>query len=117
MIFSTPFQSLIAPINMPETLEQLRRRRGAAKGWLTRCAAHLSTLLDDESTIQEVLESAASDFDERLTSLDSLQLELESRLDDDAAIEEDIQQDEDFRRYVCGIRASAQQSSMNLCLF
>ena len=80
-----------------------------AKGWLTRSAAHLTDLLQDESTIREVYEAAASDFDERLISLDSLQLELEARLEDDAAIEEDIGQAEDFRRYARGVRALVQQ--------
>ena len=90
---------------MAETLEQLKRRRTAAKGWLSRSAAHLSELLEDESTIQELYEAAASDFDERLTALDVLQLELESKIEDDDAIEEDISRAEDFCRYASSVRA------------
>ena len=58
---------------MLNQMEVVKKRRAAAKGWLTRSIKELQELLDDNSTSQELLEAAVSDFDKRLSSLDDQQ--------------------------------------------
>lgn len=48
---------------MTKPLEELKKGRSAAKGWLTRSVHELQDLLWDEDTTYELLGIAVSDFD------------------------------------------------------
>ena len=94
---------------MEESLEFLKKRRTATKGWLSRSISYLTELLEDESTLHELFVAVASNFDDRLTALDELQAVLELKIIDSAELEEDIERADDFHRYARRIRASVQQ--------
>ena len=92
---------------MPNQMEVVKKRRAAAKGWLTRSIKELQELLDDNSTSQELLEAAVSDFDKRLSSLDDQQAQFELELEDFSELEADIEEADKFRRSARKIRAEA----------
>ena len=93
---------------MPKQTEA-EKKRAAAKGWLTRSAKELRELLDDDSTSQEELEAAVSDFDKRLASLDELQEIVELELDDSDDLEAEINDADSFRRCSRKVCAEAAQ--------
>ena len=92
---------------MPNQMEVIKKRRAAGKGWLTRSIKELQELLDDNSTSQELLEAAVSDFDKRLSSLDEQQAQFELELEDLSELEADIEETDKFRRSARKICAEA----------
>ena len=92
---------------MPNQMEVVKKKRAAAKCWMTRSIKELQELLDDNSTSQELLEAAVSDFDKRLSSLDDQQAQFELELEDFSKLEADIEEADKFRRSTRKVRAEA----------
>ena len=70
------------------SLEELRRARIAARGWLKRSSVKLEQTIESKSDLVE-LECALEEFETRLSNVDSIQEKIELLLDEDS-IEEDV---------------------------
>lgn len=92
---------------MAKSLQEVKKRRVAAKGWLTRSMKELQDLLKDDTTSYELLEAAVSVFDKRLAVLDDLQAAVELEIEDPAELEADIDETDKFHRSARKIRAEA----------
>lgn len=65
----------------PVEVTAVRRRRVAAKGWITRISKQLEDLLDSGDLNVTELEEAITDFEDKLRTLDEVQNEIELYLD------------------------------------
>lgn len=91
---------------MSQDLLNARKRRGAAKGWVTRSFNKLQELLDD-STTSFKLDAAVSIFDKRLANFDDLQPEVEVLMEEPADFEANMDETDKFLRDARKMRAQA----------
>ena len=86
------------------SLEELKRSRVAARGWLKRAIVRLDRAISAQDTVE--LEFVISEFDNRLANLDSIQAKIELVLPDDE-VEEDVAKASEARDEAieCRIRA------------
>ena len=77
-------------------MDKLTKRRSAAKGWVTRQANALKTLLEKPEVTLIELQDAVEGFDQRLDSLDEVQSELELEIEDEY-LEKDLDEADKFR--------------------
>ncbi|KAK4322472.1 hypothetical protein Pmani_006812 [Petrolisthes manimaculis] len=92
---------------MSKEMQEAKKRRAAAKGWVTRSVKELQDLFDDDTTSFELLDAAVSVFDHRLTAFDEQQTAVELLLEDDYDLEADIDETDKFHKYARKIRAEA----------
>ena len=71
-----------------DVLEELKRSRVAARGWMKRASGRLDKAVSTGADLVE-LEFVLSEFDNRLTNLDAIQARIELVLPD-ADIEDDV---------------------------
>ncbi|KAK4324412.1 hypothetical protein Pmani_004972 [Petrolisthes manimaculis] len=92
---------------MSKEMQEAKKRRAAAKGWVTRSVKELQDLFDDDTTSFELLDAAVSVFDHRLAAFDEQQTAVELLLEDDTDLEADMDETDEFHKYARKIRAEA----------
>ncbi|KAK4322787.1 hypothetical protein Pmani_006455 [Petrolisthes manimaculis] len=75
---------------MSKEMQEAKKSRAAAKGWVTRSVKELQDLFDDDTTSFELLDAAVSVFDHRLAAFDEQQTAVELLLEDDTDLEADM---------------------------
>lgn len=95
---------------MTEEFKQLERKRAAAKGWVSRSANALTSLLNKPDVSKLELEDAILDFDRRLQALDDAQAAVESGICEADQMEADIEAADQYRRQVRSYRLQAVQA-------
>lgn len=80
-----------------DNLEVAKRKRMAAKGWLTRIAGQLDRLLGTDNISEVELEEIILDFEDKLRAVDEAQSEVEQFIDLDG-LELDLDVAANFRR-------------------
>ena len=88
------------------SLEELKRARTAARGWLKRATVKLESVIADEHSDGVAIQSYLDDFDQRLANLDSAQEKLELVLHDDE-LDSDFEKAAEIRDAALGIRVQA----------
>ena len=88
------------------SLEELKRARSAARGWLKRARVKLEAVIAAEQSDEVALQSYLDDFDQRLANLDFAQGKLELVLDDDE-LESDFEKAAEIRDAALSIRVQA----------
>lgn len=88
-------------------LESAKKRRGAAKSWVSRSLKELEDLFEDADTSLELLDAAVSKLDQRLAAYEALQTEVELLLDEPDDLDADIDETDQFLRNARKIRAQA----------
>ena len=79
-----------------EELTQVRKKRSAAKGWLTRAGNKLKDVSESSDTTETLLTLCLEDFQKRLSNFDLVQTEVECLLESDE-LEKDIEEIATFR--------------------
>ncbi|KAK3868799.1 hypothetical protein Pcinc_025837 [Petrolisthes cinctipes] len=92
---------------MSKEMQEAKKRRAAAKGWVTRSVKELQDLFDDDTTSFELLDAAVSVFDHRLAAFDEQQTAVELHLEDVSDLEADMDETDEFHKYARKIRAEA----------
>ena len=95
-------------------MEQLERKRAAARGWTTRAAKALQDLLADPNATRVQLEDAVQEFDKRLATLDNVQAEVELEISDPDLLEADLNKADSFRSAAKTARIQAAQKFADL---
>ena len=79
-----------------EDLTHVRKKRSAAKGWLTRAGNKLKDVSESSDTTETLLTLCLEDFQKRLSNFDLVQTEVECLLESDE-LEKDIEEIATFR--------------------
>ena len=79
-----------------EDLTHVRKKRSAAKGWLTRAGNKLKDVSESPDTTETLLTLCLEDFQKRLSNFDLVQTEVECLLESDE-LEKDIEEIATFR--------------------
>ena len=88
-------------------MQKNKKRRVAAKGWVTRSVKELQDLFDDDATSFKLLDAAARVFYHRLAVFDDFQVAVELELEDPADLEADMDKTDKFHKNARKIRAEA----------
>ena len=88
------------------SLEELKRARVAARGWVKRATVKLEQTIADEQSDSVALDSYIQDFDQRLMNLDSVQQKVEVLLDE-AEIADDLARAAEIREAAVETRVKA----------
>ncbi|XP_076037766.1 uncharacterized protein LOC143023138 [Oratosquilla oratoria] len=91
---------------MSANLQEAKKKRASAKGWVTRSVNELEGLMSDDATSLELLEAAICIFDRRLADLEKHQTAVELELNSDE-VESDMDETDKFQRSARKIRAKA----------
>ncbi|XP_076044913.1 uncharacterized protein LOC143027509 [Oratosquilla oratoria] len=91
---------------MSAILQEAKKQRASAKGWVTRSMKELGDLLNDDATSLELLETTIRTFDQRLANLEKHQMAVELELNTDE-IESDMNETDKLQRSARKIRARA----------
>lgn len=89
-----------------ENLPTLKKKRSAAKGWVTRARKALATVLAEEPRNRTKLLDAIAEFDKHLGGFDEAQAEVELVLDE-ADLDADVEESADFREHARVVRVEA----------
>lgn len=92
---------------MSEDVKAAKKRRAAARGWVTRSVKELQELFEDDTTSFELLDAAVSVFDQRLAVFDDRQAEVELLLDESDELEADMDETDKFHKLARKTRAEA----------
>ncbi|XP_076038379.1 uncharacterized protein LOC143023660 [Oratosquilla oratoria] len=91
---------------MSANLQEAKKKRASAKGWVSRSVKELEDLLNDDATSLELLEATICTFDKRLADLEKHQTAMELELNSDE-VESDMDETDKFQRSARKIRAKA----------
>ncbi|XP_076038410.1 uncharacterized protein LOC143023678 [Oratosquilla oratoria] len=93
---------------MSAVLQEAKKKRASAKGWVTRSVneLELEDLLNDDATSLELLEATICIFDKRLADLEKHQTAVELELNS-GEVESDMDETDKFQRSARKIRAKA----------
>ncbi|XP_076057228.1 uncharacterized protein LOC143034766 [Oratosquilla oratoria] len=98
---------------MSADLQEAKKKRASAKGWVTRSVKELEDLLNDDATSLELLEATICIFDKRLADLEKHQTAVELELNSDE-VESDMDETDKFQRSARKIRAKAAKRLMDM---
>ncbi|XP_076035358.1 uncharacterized protein LOC143021636 [Oratosquilla oratoria] len=91
---------------MSAVLQEAKKKRASAKGWVTRSIKELEDLLNDDATSLELLEATICTFDKKLAELEKHQTAVELKLNSDE-VESDMDETDKFQRSARKIREKA----------